>query len=44
MGKTKGMINKNSIRKTLIKLSSFCDKCGTSIEGAHIEHTEKLVF
>ena len=31
MGKTKGMINKNSIRKTLIKLSSICDQCGAKI-------------
>ena len=31
MGKTKGMINKNSVRKSLIRLSSICDQCGAKI-------------
>lgn len=31
MGKTKGMINKNSVRKLLIRLSSICDQCGAKI-------------
>ena len=46
MGKTKGMINANSVRKSLIRMASTCDKCGAKIPlgQAHFPKHKDGVF